>query len=141
MNLEMQPFSGVNLTFDFLCILFTPTPAHARPSAWPPIDTSGNFSAHVSAESLFEISPFSGQNRVILGGRGGPRIIFFIGILLFLLLRSPCKVSNSYDMSLLDFPHFPVKIGLFWGVGGVPEFFFLLESSYFCYQLACLHCT
>jgi hypothetical protein len=29
-------------------------------------------------------------------------------------------------------PHFPVKIGLFWGVGGVPEFF-LLESSYFCY--------
>jgi hypothetical protein len=31
------------------------------------------------------------------------------------------------------FPHFPVKIGLFWGVGGVPEFLFLLESSYFCY--------
>ena len=51
--------------------------AHARPSARPPIDTSGNFPAHVSAESLFEISPFSGQNRVILGGRGGPRIIFF----------------------------------------------------------------
>ena len=48
-------------------------------------------------------SPFSGQNRVILGGRGGPRNFFFIGILLFLLLRSPCKVSNSYDMPLLGF--------------------------------------
>ena len=59
--------------------------AHARPSARPPIDMSENFPAHMSAESLFEISPFSGQNRVILGGRG------------------------------------------------VPEFFFLLESSYFCY--------
>ena len=33
----------------------------------------------------------------------------------------------------MKFPHFPVKIGLFWGVGGVPELFFLLESSYFCY--------
>ena len=32
----------------------------------------------------------------------------------------------------LKFPHFPVKIGLFWGVGGSPNFF-LLESSYFCY--------
>ena len=83
--------------------VLTPGSVHARPSAQPPIDTSGNFSAHVSAESLFEISPFSGQNRVILGGRGGPRIIFFIGILLFLLLRSPCKVSNSYDMPLLGF--------------------------------------
>jgi hypothetical protein len=30
-------------------------------------------------------------------------------------------------------PYFPVKIGLFWGVGGVPEFFLLLESSCFCY--------
>ena len=29
------------------------------------------------------------------------------------------------------FSHFPVKIGLFWGVGGSP--IFLLESSSFCY--------
>jgi len=29
--------------------------------------------------------------------------------------------------------HFPVKIGFFRGVGGVPEIFFSLESSYFCY--------
>jgi hypothetical protein len=39
-----------------------------------------------------------------LGGRGGPRNNYFcIGILLFLLLRSPCKISNSYDMPLLGF--------------------------------------
>jgi hypothetical protein len=47
--------------------------AHASPSAQPPIDMSGNFPPHMSAESLFEISPFSGQNRVILRGRWGPR--------------------------------------------------------------------
>ena len=47
--------------------VLAPGSAHARPSARPPIDTSGNFPAHVSAESLFK------------------------------------------------FPHFPVKIGLFWG--------------------------
>jgi hypothetical protein len=33
---------------------------------------------------------------MLLGGRGGPRIIFF-GILLFLLLRSPCKYLEPYD--------------------------------------------
>ena len=31
--------------------------AHARPSAHPPIDSSGNFPAHVSAESSSNISP------------------------------------------------------------------------------------
>ena len=56
--------------------VLAPGSAHARPSARPPIDTSGNFQAHVSAEQLFEISLFSGQNRVILGGRGGPRNFF-----------------------------------------------------------------
>ena len=40
--------------------------ACADPGARTPIGASGNF----------EIFPFSGQNRVILGGRGGPR--FFV---------------------------------------------------------------
>ena len=31
--------------------------AHAIPSAQPPIDVSGNFTAHVSAESPSNISP------------------------------------------------------------------------------------
>jgi hypothetical protein len=32
--------------------VLAPGSSHAKPSARPPIDTSGNFSAHVSAESL-----------------------------------------------------------------------------------------
>ena len=30
--------------------VLAPRSAHKRPSAWPPIDMSGNFPAHVSAE-------------------------------------------------------------------------------------------
>ena len=37
--------------------VLAPGSAQARPSAWPPIDTSGNFPAHVSAESPSNISP------------------------------------------------------------------------------------
>jgi hypothetical protein len=33
--------------------VLAPGSAHARPSAQPPIDMSGNFPVHVSAESLF----------------------------------------------------------------------------------------
>ena len=33
----------------------------------------------------------------------------------------------------LKLAHFPFKIGLIGGVGGVPEIRFSLESSYFCY--------
>jgi hypothetical protein len=35
----------------------SPGSAHARPSAQPPIDVSGNFPAQVSAESPSKISP------------------------------------------------------------------------------------
>jgi hypothetical protein len=37
--------------------VLAPGSAHARPSAQPPIDVSGYFSAHVSAESPSNISP------------------------------------------------------------------------------------
>ena len=37
--------------------VLAPGSAHARPSARPPIDVSGNFPAHVSAESPSNISP------------------------------------------------------------------------------------
>jgi hypothetical protein len=34
-----------------------PGSEHARPSGWAPIDTSGNFPAHVSAESPSNVLP------------------------------------------------------------------------------------
>ena len=37
--------------------VLAPWSAHARPSAMPPIDVSGNFPAHMSAESPSNISP------------------------------------------------------------------------------------
>ena len=37
--------------------VLAPGSAHARPSTRPPIDTSGNFPAHMSAESPSNISP------------------------------------------------------------------------------------
>jgi hypothetical protein len=36
-----------------------PGSAQARPSAWPLIDTSGNFPVHVSAETPSKISPWT----------------------------------------------------------------------------------
>ncbi len=60
------------------------------PSAQPPIGTGGNFPAQVSAQSPLSFSFF-------WGGRGAPRNLIFIEILLFLLLRSPCKKLKSYD--------------------------------------------
>ena len=39
----------------------------------------------------FEISPFSGQNRVILGGRGGPRIFFLLESSYFCYLGAHAK--------------------------------------------------
>ena len=37
--------------------VLAPGSAHARPSAQPPIDVSGNFPVHMSAESPSNISP------------------------------------------------------------------------------------
>ena len=102
--------------------VLAPGSTHARPSARPPIDTSGNFLAHMSAESHSNISPnpskvksevihFCGSNKNLKkpknrppGGQGvGVRIFFLLPEFLFILVRSPCKVSNSYDMPLLGF--------------------------------------
>ena len=53
--------------------------------------------------NIFENSPFSGQNGVNWGGRGGPRNFFFIGILFFVLLGSPRKNLKSHDTSFMGF--------------------------------------
>ena len=52
-----------------------------------------------SSRDILEIRPFSGQNRVNQGGRGGPRLYFLMGILLFMLLGSPRKNLELYDKS------------------------------------------
>ena len=46
---------------------------------------------------LFKKPTFSAQKSHSAGGRGGPPIIFLVGILIFLLLRSSCKISKPYD--------------------------------------------
>ena len=49
----------------------------------------------------FEISPLSTLTCSFFGGLGGsPNLFFFFGILMFLLLRSPCKISKLYDKPL-----------------------------------------
>ena len=82
--------------------VLAPGSAHARPSAQPPIDIRGNFPAPMFAEWPSNISP------------------------------TPLKVESEVLVShfgiYLKLAHFPVKIGLIEGVGGVPPKFFLMES-------------
>ena len=81
--------------------VLAPVSAHAGPSAQPPIGTSINFPARVSAESPSIISP--NPSEVI------------------------SEVSELYDkLSWIYWilADFPVKIGLIGGEGGVPLFFF-----------------
>ena len=52
---------------------------------------------------FLNLPPLSPQICDSAGGRGGHQLVFFIGILIILLLRSTCKFSNSYDMPLLGF--------------------------------------
>ena len=46
---------------------------------------------------LLKIPPFSAQKSHSAGGGGGPQIFWGVGILIFLLLRSPCKIAKPYD--------------------------------------------
>jgi hypothetical protein len=50
--------------------------------------------------SFIKRIPFSGPKLHSSGARGGLQIFLFNGILIFLLLRSPCKISESYDNPL-----------------------------------------
>ena len=64
------------------------------PLLGPPLPCAEIF-RHACLQSQFhQISPFSSQNRVIWGCREDPPNIFFIEFLIFLLLRSPCKISK-----------------------------------------------
>ena len=46
---------------------------------------------------LFKIPPFSAQKSHSARGRGVPKILFWVGILIVLLLRSPCKIAKPYN--------------------------------------------
>ena len=46
-----------------------------------------------------KIPLLSTQNLHSAGGRRGPKLLVLIGILIFLLVRSPCKILDPYDNS------------------------------------------
>ena len=137
--------------------VLAPRSAHARHSARPPIDASGNFPAHVSAESLsntsanpwevisevskvydklliFEIYRLSGHTRVNRVGSVGAAQFIFDRILPINVTWKLMQKFRSLSRLYLILTHFPVKIWLSWGGRGVPEFFLWLESFDLCYM-------
>ena len=69
-------------------------------------------------------------------GQGGPPFFFWWESYFLCYLGAHAKIWNlmiSLSGIYLKIAHFPVKIGLIGGVGGVPEICFSLESSSFCY--------
>ena len=51
---------------------------------------------------LFKIPPFSAQKSHSARGRGVPQILFWVGILMVWLLRSPCKIVKPYNNHFLE---------------------------------------
>ena len=88
--------------------VLAPGSVHARPSARPPIDTSVTFKhlpqplrSHIRSfgtlGKYLKLPPLTPQIYDSSGGRGAHRIFCLVGILLFLLVRSPYKISEPYD--------------------------------------------
>jgi hypothetical protein len=67
-------------------------------SAESPSHTSPNPSKVISEVLFFKIPPFSAQKSHSAGAGGVPEFFLF-GILIFFLLRSPCKITKPYDPS------------------------------------------
>jgi hypothetical protein len=64
-----------------------------------------NFAPRSSLGTLGQLlkwPPFSAQNTIVRG-KGGSLILFIIGILIFLLVVSPYKISEPYDNPIRDF--------------------------------------
>ena len=74
--------------------VLAPVSAHAGSSAQPPSALAEIFCQACLQSRFHKISPFSSQNRLNWGYRGDPPNIFFIGFLIFLILRSPCKIPK-----------------------------------------------
>ena len=76
-----------------------------------------------------QISPFSSLNRVNWGCRGDSPNIFFIGFLIFLLLRSPWKMSKLQHKPFWGnspFRLLSAQNRLFWGAWGGPQNFIFI---------------
>jgi hypothetical protein len=67
---------------------------------------------------LLKIPTLSAQKCHSAGGRRGPWILYGVGILVFLWVRSPCKISEPYD-NFWKYPPCPPKNVIVRGVGGV----------------------
>jgi hypothetical protein len=63
----------------------------------PPLAPLKSYLKFGNPWTTFQNIPISAQKSQSAGGRGGPQIFFLIGILIFLLLRSPCKITKPYD--------------------------------------------
>ena len=50
----------------------------------------------ITLRQFLNLPPLSPQICDSAGGRGGPRLFLLIGIIIFLLLRSPCKILEPY---------------------------------------------
>jgi hypothetical protein len=97
--------------------VLAPGSAHARPSDQPPstlveifrhtclqshLQTSHptpqkSYLKFLNPRTTYENAPLTPNIFDSAGGRGCPRIFLGFGILLFLLVRSPCTISEPYD--------------------------------------------
>ena len=126
--------------------VLAPVSAHAGPSAHPPIGTSGNFPAHVSAQSISPNFTHFPVKIGLLGGVGGVPQIFFSFDLIpnIFVTQEPMLNSQTVAQNLLGgtvlFGFCPPKIGFF---RGVPEIFFFIlififqKDHFFPYQQSC----
>ena len=67
------------------------------PQLGPPLTLAEIFWRTCLQSHFLEISPFSGQNTVILGGRGGPRFFFYWNHL--------ATYNFSFALACTSFPH------------------------------------
>ena len=135
--------------------------SQAGHSAQPPIDASGNFPAHVSAESLsntsanpwevisevskvydklliFEIYRLSGHTRVNRVGSVGAAQFIFDRILPINVTWKLMQKFRSLSRLYLILTHFPVKIWLSWGGRGSQNFFCDWNLSFCPFPNLCL---
>ena len=80
-RLALYPIQTTKFLLTLMRVL-APWSVHARHLARPPIDMSGNYSAHMSAKSLSKITPFS--TKKLQSAVGSPKKIE-VGILINLL--------------------------------------------------------